>query len=255
MDLTAPFIGFAVGIVIGITGVGGGSLMTPLLLSVFRLNPAVAIGTDLCFAAITKTVGALAHHDAGQVEWQITARLLTGSLPAALGTLAWMHLSGLAKSDAGTLSLWLAAALLLTALIVLNRKAWHALGLRLERWITPPRQGPLTLCCGALLGVLVSLSSIGAGAIGAALVMLLYPRLPAHRVVGTDIAHAVPLTLVAGTGYAVLGLVDWALLGALLVGSVPGIWLGARVTRRLPDGLVRTLLCLSLVMAAVKVIR
>jgi uncharacterized protein len=255
LDSTASLIGFGVGVVIGITGVGGGSLMTPLLLSVFRLHPAVAIGTDLCFAALTKTAGALTHHQAGQVDWRITSRLLAGSLPAALGTLAWMHYSGLTKAGGGLLTLWLGGALLLTALIVLNRKAWHALGLRLERWITPARRGPLTVACGAALGVLVSLSSIGAGAIGAALVMLLHPRLPAHRVVGTDIAHAVPLTLVAGTGYALLGLVDWALLAALLIGSVPGIWLGARVTRRLPESLVRVLLCLSLATAAVKVMR
>ncbi|MEO6659485.1 MAG: sulfite exporter TauE/SafE family protein [Burkholderiaceae bacterium] len=255
MDPIAPLIGFGVGVVIGITGVGGGSLMTPLLLSVFRLHPAVAIGTDLCFAALTKTAGALTHHHAGQVDWRITARLLAGSVPAAVATLAWMHFSGLTKSGGGLLTLWLGGALLLTALIVLNRRAWHALGLRLERWITPARRGPLTVACGVALGVLVSLSSIGAGAIGAALVMLLHPRLPAHRVVGTDIAHAVPLTLVAGSGYALLGLVDWALLAALLIGSLPGIWLGALLTRWLPENLVRVLLCLSLVTAAVKVIR
>jgi uncharacterized membrane protein YfcA len=163
-----------------------------------------------------------------------------------------MHGSGLTKSGAGPLTYVLGSALLLTALIVLYRKAWHALGLRLERWVTPARQGPLTLASGALLGVLVSLSSIGAGAIGAALIMLLHPRLVPQRVVGTDIAHAVPLTLVAGSGYALLGLVDWGLLAALLLGSLPGIWLGARLTRRLPQAVVRTLLCASLVTAALK---
>jgi uncharacterized membrane protein YfcA len=253
LDLTAPLSGFGVGLVIGITGVGGGSLMTPLLLTVFRLPPGLAIGTDLCFAALTKSAGALSHHHAGQVDLRITTWLLAGSLPAALLTLALMHASGLTRHGGGLVSLCLGLALLLTALIVLYRKAWHALGLRLERWVTPARQRPLTLLCGALLGVLVSLSSIGAGAIGAALIMLLYPRLPAHRVVGTDIAHAVPLTLVTGAGYALLGLVDWMLLGALLLGSVPGIWLGARLTRRMPQPVVRTLLCASLVTAAVKV--
>jgi len=253
MDLIATLSGFGVGVIVGLTGVGGGSLMTPLLLTVFKLNPALAIGTDLCFAALTKSAGALTHHRSGHVDWRITAWLLAGSLPAALATLGWMQLSGLTKSGNGVLTTVLGVALLLTALIVLYRKAWHALGLRLERWVTPARRPALTLASGALLGVLVSLSSIGAGAIGAALIMLLYPRLPAHQVVGADIAHAVPLTLVAGTGYALLGLVDWALLGALLLGSVPGIWVGAQLTRRLPQGLVRTLLCLSLVTAAVKV--
>jgi uncharacterized membrane protein YfcA len=253
LDPAAPLVGFGVGVVIGITGVGGGSLMTPLLLTLFRLHPAVAIGTDLCFAALTKTAGAASHHRAGQVDWRIARWLLSGSLPAALATLAAMHFSGLTKSGSGVLNYGLGAALLLTAVIVLYRSAWQALGLRLERWITPARQGPLTLLSGALLGTLVSLSSIGAGAIGAALILLLYPRLSAHRVVGTDIAHAVPLTLVAGSGYAALGLVDWGLLPALLLGSVPGIWLGARLTRRMPQALVRALLCASLVSAAVKV--
>jgi uncharacterized membrane protein YfcA len=252
LDLIAPLSGFGIGVIVGVTGVGGGSLMTPLLLTLFKLNPAVAIGTDLCFAALTKSAGVLSHHQSGQVDWRVAGWLLAGSLPAALATLAWMHGSGLTKSGAGPLTYVLGSALLLTALIVLYRKAWHALGLRLERWVTPARQGPLTLASGALLGVLVSLSSIGAGAIGAALIMLLHPRLVPQRVVGTDIAHAVPLTLVAGSGYALLGLVDWGLLAALLLGSLPGIWLGARLTRRLPQAVVRTLLCASLVTAALK---
>ena len=253
MDLIAPLSGFGVGVVVGLSGVGGGSLMTPLLLSVFKLNPAVAIGTDLCFAALTKSAGALSHHRATHVDWRITGWLLAGSLPAALATLAWMHASELTKAGAGVLSYFLGGALLLTALIVLYRKAWAALGLHLERWVTPARRAPLTLASGALLGTLVSLSSIGAGAIGAVLIILLHPRLTPQRVVGTDIAHAVPLTLVAGSGYAALGLVDWSLLAALLLGSVPGIWLGARLTRRLPQAVVRTLLCVSLVTAALKV--
>ena len=134
------------------------------------------------------------------------------------------------------------------------KKAWHALGLKLERWLTPSRQRRLTVASGVLLGVLVSLSSIGAGAVGATLVLLLYPRLPAARLVGTDIAHAVPLTLVAGIGHATLGHVEWSLLTALLVGSLPGIWLGAQLTKTLPERIVRTLLCISLVTAGLKVI-
>ena len=239
---------------VGITGVGGGSLMTPLLLAVFGLHPAVAIGTDLCFAASTKSAGAVTHHQAGQVDWRITARLLAGSLPAAAATLAGMHFSGLMHRHAGALPVVLGVALLVSACIVVNRRLWMALGLRLERHITAARRKTLTLACGALLGAIVALSSIGAGAIGAALIMLLYPRLPAHRVVGSDIAHAVPLTLLTGIGYAALGLVDWHLLLALLLGSLPGIWLGSRLTRRLPEALIRMLLCLSLATAGLKLI-
>ena len=254
MDFLATLSGFGVGAIIGMTGVGGGSLMTPLLLSVFKLNPAVAIGTDLCFAAITKVAGASSHHRSGHVDWRITGLLLAGSIPAALATVALMHLTGLAKGWASTLTFSLGVALLLTALVVFYKQAWHAVGLRLERWIPESRKAPLTVLCGLVLGVLVSLTSIGAGAIGATLIMLLYPRLASHQVVGTDIAHAVPLTLVAGIGHAALGHVDWQLLLALVIGSVPGIWLGAQLTRRMPERLVRTLLCLSLVTAGIKVI-
>jgi uncharacterized protein len=254
MDWIAIVSGFGVGAIVGMTGVGGGSLMTPLLLSVFKLNPAVAIGTDLWFAALTKTAGSVAHHDAGHVDWRLTRLLLWGSIPASLGTIALMHLTGLTKGWASALTMSLGIALLLTALTVAYRKAWHSVGLRLERWIPDSRKPALTVACGLVLGVLVSLSSIGAGAIGATLIMLLYPRLESHRVVGTDIAHAVPLTFVAGIGHATLGHVDWTLLAALLVGSVPGIWIGAKLTRRMPDKWVRSLLCVSLVAAGVKVI-
>src|SRR5512146_2904505 len=226
--------GFGVGAVVGITGVGGGSLMTPLLMSVFGLHPAAAIGTDLWFAAITKSSGALAHSCHGGVDRTILLRLLAGSIPAALATLGLMALTALTKAWAGTLGVALGVALLLTAVTVAYKQAWHAIGLRLERWLPEARKPALTVAAGVLLGVLVSLSSIGAGAIGATLILLLYPRLPARRLVGTDIAHAVPLTLVAGIGHAWLGHVEWSLLAALLAGSVPGIWLGARLVQQLP---------------------
>jgi uncharacterized membrane protein YfcA len=254
MDWVAVISGFGVGAIVGLTGVGGGSLMTPLLLSVFKLSPAVAIGTDLCFAAITKTAGSVSHHQAGHVDWRITGLLLAGSIPASMATIALMHIAGVSKGWASALTFSLGIALLLTAVTVVYKKAWHALGLRLEAWITDERRPALTVVCGLVLGVLVSLSSIGAGAIGATLIMLLYPRLRPHQIVGTDIAHAVPLTLVAGIGHATLGHVDWVLLGALLVGSIPGIWIGAQMTRRMPERFVRALLCMALVTAGVKVI-
>jgi uncharacterized protein len=254
MDPIAILSGFGVGAIVGMTGVGGGSLMTPLLLTAFKLNPAVAIGTDLWFAAITKTAGSIAHHDAGNVEWRITRLLLAGSIPAALATVALMHLTGITKGWASALTFSLGIALLLTAVTVAYKQVWQRVGIQLERWIPEERKPLLTVLCGLVLGVLVSLSSIGAGAIGATLILLIYPRLTAHRIVGTDIAHAVPLTLVAGIGHATLGHVDWTLLAALLIGSIPGIWLGAKLTRRMPEKLVRALLCVSLVSAGLKVI-
>lgn len=254
MDWIAVIAGFAVGAVVGLTGVGGGSLMTPLLMGVFKLNPAVAIGTDLWFAALTKTGGAIAHHRHGHVDRGITRLLLIGSLPAAVATIAWMHLTGVTRAWSSVLTLSLGIGLLLTAVVVAYRPVWQRLGLRLEAWIPARRKPLLTVLVGALLGVLVTLSSIGAGALGATLILLLYPRLPAPQVVGTDIAYAVPLTLVAGIGHATLGHVDWALLAALLAGSLPGIWLGARLTKSLPDKLIRSLLAGSLLIAGLKVI-
>ncbi|HEY1392100.1 MAG TPA: sulfite exporter TauE/SafE family protein, partial [Methylibium sp.] len=250
----AVISGFGVGAIVGLTGVGGGSLMTPLLISAFRLNPAVAIGTDLWFAALTKTTGSIAHHRAGNVDYRVMSLLLVGSLPASLATIGLMHATGLTKAWASALTVTLGIALLLTAVTVAYRQAWQALGLRLERVITPERRPALTVLAGLILGVLVSLSSIGAGAIGATLILLLYPRMEARRLVGTDIAHAVPLTLIAGIGHASLGHVDWGLLAALLLGSIPGIWIGAQLTKKMPDRVVRALLCVSLVSAGLKVI-
>ena len=254
MDWLAVISGFGVGAIVGMTGVGGGSLMTPLLISVFKLNPAVAIGTDLWFAAVTKTSGSIAHHRHGQVDYRITGLMLLGSIPAAIVTIALMHYTGVTKGWASALTFSLGIALLLTAVTVAYKQAWHSLALRLQRWLPEHRKPALTVLAGLILGVLVSLSSIGAGAIGATLILFLYPQLETRRLVGTDIAHAVPLTLVAGIGHATLGHVDWGLLVALLLGSIPGIWLGAQLTRKMPDRLVRALLCVSLVTAGLKVI-
>ena len=254
MDPIAIISGFGIGAIVGMTGVGGGSLMTPLLIGVFKLHPAVAIGTDLWFAAVTKSGGAWAHHRHGHVDVRIAGLLLAGSIPASIATIALMHFTGVAKGWASGLTVALGIALLLTAVTVAYRQVWQSVALKLEKWLPAARQRRLTIASGVLLGVLVSLSSIGAGAVGATLILLLYPRLPARRLVGTDIAHAVPLTLVAGLGHATLGHIDWPLLGALLMGSLPGIWLGAQLTKALPERLVRTLLCLSLITAGIKVI-
>ena len=254
MDFLAVLSGFGVGAIVGMTGVGGGSLMTPLLMGAFGLAPAVAIGTDLWFAAITKSGGSWVHHRLGHVDYRVTGLLLAGSMPTTVATIALMHYTGITKGWASALTVALGVALLLTAVAVAYRRVWLKVGLQLERWLPPQRLAAFTVASGALLGVLVSLSSIGAGAIGATLLLLLYPRMATHRIVGTDIAHAVPLTLVAGIGHATLGNVEWGLLAALLIGSLPGIWLGARLTKSMPDRLVRGVLCLSLVGAGIKVL-
>lgn len=254
LDFLPIVSGFGVGLIVGLTGVGGGSLMTPLLISVFHLEKAVAIGTDLWFASLTKVSGGIAHHRANHVDYPIMWLLLAGSIPGTLATVFYMHAVGISKSSDSTLTFALGIALLLTAVTIAFRPVWHRVGVWLERWITPQRQPVLTVLCGLILGVLVSLSSIGAGAVGATLILLLYPRLETRRLVGTDIAHAVPLTLVAGIGHATLGNVEWRLLLELLIGSMPGIWVGAHLTKKLPDVLTRFALCGSLVFAANKVL-
>ena len=254
MDWIAVASGFGIGAIVGMTGVGGGSLMTPLLIGVFKLHPAVAIGTDLWFAAATKSGGAWAHHRHGHVDYRITGLLLAGSIPAALAMVALMHFTGITKGWASALTFSLGIALLLTAVVVAFKKTWHALGLRLERWLPARRKTALTVVAGALLGVLVSLSSIGAGALGATMILLLYPRLPAQRLVGTDIAHAVPLTLIAGLGHWWLGSVDWAMLASLLIGSIPGIIFGSQLAPKLPERVLRPILAAVLVLVGLRLV-
>jgi uncharacterized membrane protein YfcA len=255
MDLLTILCGFGVGLIVGMTGVGGGSLMTPLLITQFHVGKAVAIGTDLWFACLTKVSGSAAHTRAGNVDYRIVALLLAGSLPSTLLTLGYMRWVGLSKHTDGVLSVALGVALLLTAITLAFRPLWFRIGFWLERWITPRRRPALTVLSGLILGVLVSLSSIGAGAVGATMILLLYPRLEMRKLVGIDIAHAVPLTLVAGIGHASLGNVHWLLLVQLLLGSVPGIWLGSHLTKSLPEVLTRSALCAALLFAGSAVLR
>lgn len=228
--------------------------MTPLLISVFNLDKAVAIGTDLWFAGLTKVSGSVAHHRENHVDYHIVKNLLLGSIPATVATMVYMHVVGLSKSSDNTLAYALGIALVLTAITVAFRPLWFKVGIWLEKFITRERRPLLTVMCGAVLGVLVSLSSIGAGALGATMILLLYPRLDMKRLVGSDIAHAVPLTIVAGIGHASLGNVHWALLLELLLGSLPGIWIGAKLTKHLPETITRFALCICLLLAARKIL-
>jgi uncharacterized membrane protein YfcA len=253
-DWMAIAAGAGVGLIVGLTGVGGGSLMTPLLISVFHMEKAIAIGTDLWFAGLTKVSGSVAHHRENHVDYHIVKRLLWGSIPATIATMVYMHLVGMSKRSDSTLAYALGVALVLTAVTVAFRPVWFKVGIWLERYITHQRRPALTVLCGAILGVMVSLSSIGAGALGATMILLLYPRLDMKRLVGSDIAHAVPLTIVAGIGHASLGNVNWMLLMELLIGSLPGIWVGAKLTKHLPETITRFALCICLLIAAKKVL-
>jgi len=250
------FAGFLVGVLVGLTGVGGGSLMTPILLLVFGIKPSVAVGTDLLFAAITKSGGSWVHHKHDNIDWHITGRLAAGSVPATAVTL-WV-LSQIGVDNHGTsnlISRALGVALLLTASSLIFRR--HLLAFARRRTTTERTEkqtARLTVVLGVVVGVLVSITSVGAGALGVTALVFLYPHLPTRRIVGSDIAHAVPLTLVAGLGHWWLGTVDLPLLLNLVLGSLPGIALGAHLVSRVPERGLRSLLAAVLLLVGGKLI-
>lgn len=242
--------GFGVGFLVGLTGVGAGALMTPLLISGFGVAPAVAVGTDLLFASLTKASAAMRHHRLGNVDWLILKWLALGSIPAAALTLLWLFAAAADTQAVSDLIRGVLAVVLLASAIVIPL---------CPMLLSPAREGEagrveprrwITLAFGALLGGLVALTSVGAGAIGVAALSLLYPRLFARRIVGTDVVHAIPLAFVSGAGHLGLGHVDWGILATLLAGSIPGIALGTRLTGLLPDWLLRAVLSMVLVYAA-----
>ena len=241
MDIAYSLAGLGVGFIVGLTGVGGGSLMTPLLVLLFGITPSVAVGTDLLYASITKAGGTVVHSLKNTIEWKIVGWLALGSIPAALIVVSFLSgRKALSTSQEQIFSFSLGIMLLLTALSLLFRKSIQAWAARRATGTPSPILKPLyTVLVGAFIGVAVSLSSVGAGAVGVTALVLLYPNLSAAKIVGTDIVHAVPLTLVAGLGHASLGHIDWSLLGALLLGSLPGVAVGSMLSTRLPDVFVR----------------
>ncbi|MYM86528.1 TSUP family transporter [Rugamonas sp. FT82W] len=256
MDLSFVASGFAVGLLVGMTGVGGGSLMTPLLTLLFGVSPAVAVGTDLAFASLTKGVGTFTHRMRGTVHWEIVRRLCLGALPAALvASLALKHFGTLNQEIGLVIRYMIAGSVMLTVVALMFKRKMLA-------WIMaePSRQlqgralTVATIVAGAVLGTLVTISSIGAGAIGATLLVMLYPRLSAAEVAGTDIAYAVPLTAIAAIGHWWLGSINWSLLLTLLVGSLPGITIGSYAARAVPERLLRGLLAFTLVAVAAKLV-
>ena len=245
--------GFLVGALVGVTGVGGGSLMTPILIMLFGVSPATAVGTDLLFAAITKTVGSLVHGYNRTIEWQVVRRLAAGSIPATV--LALILLSTLHSGSGGARQLitaMLAGALLLTAASLIARNRISALYAHRLAGLDDRTIMLLTVATGATLGVLVTFSSVGAGAIGVVALVLLYPRIPTARIVGSDIAHAVPLTLVAGLGHGIMGSLDVHTLVSLLAGSLPGVLAGSLISARIPEVALRYVLAAVLVVVGAK---
>jgi uncharacterized membrane protein YfcA len=247
--------GFLVGALVGMTGVGGGSLMTPLLVLLFGFHPATAVGTDLLYASVTKSVGTAVHHKGETVDWQIVRQLALGSVPAAIVTLSLMGYFGVKGAhSAFLLNVLLGSALLVTSLAVFFRP-W------ILRWaghhidaMQPKRLTGWTVFLGVVLGVLVSITSVGAGALGTTALLILYPKLPVARIAGSDIAHAVPLTLIAGIGHWLMGSVDLTLMASLLVGSIPGVIVGSLVATRSSDAVLRPVLAITLLVSSLKLL-
>ena len=243
--------GFGVGLLVGLTGVGGGSLMTPILILLFGVHPSTAVGTDLLYAAATKSGGVVVHGWARTIHWPAVIRLAAGSIPASLLTLLVLWQLDLSTEAArGLVNSVLCFALLLTATSLIFRKlVIEKLRTRMER-VDEATIARATVLVGAGLGVIVSISSVGAGAVGVTALLLLYPQLPMARIVGSDIAHAVPLTLIAGIGHWAMGAIDWQLMGVLLIGSLPGIAIGSYFAVRVPETALRLLLAGILIVVA-----
>lgn len=248
-ELVYVLCGLAVGAIVGLTGVGGGSLMTPILLH-FGIAPTSAVGTDLLYAAITKAGGVYVHSSKRNVDWRITAELALGSVPAALVTLWIMHAGDFDPEAVNKfIKIMLGYALLFTSLAILFKQQLLDYSHRNDIWITRMtrrQQAVATIGTGVLLGAMVTITSIGAGALGTVALFLLYPLLPTVKLVGTEIAHAVPLTLVAGLGHASVGNVDWGLLASLLAGSLPGIYVGSHLAHTVSDRYLRPALAVML---------
>jgi uncharacterized membrane protein YfcA len=246
--------GFVVGLLVGLTGVGGGSLMTPILVLFFHIKPALAVGTDLLYASVTKSVGIFAHGKLGNIDWKIVRLLAYGSVPASILTTLYLRDQDIASDAAvNTIKFWLGIALLVTSLSVLFRSQLAKLSKK-EHLVNAQWTPYLTVTLGLVLGALVTLTSVGAGALGVTALLIIYPNRPINTIIGSDIAHAVPLTLVAGLGHASIGTVDYNLLGTLLIGSIPGIWIGSHLSSKMAEHWVRIALALILIFVGLKLV-
>jgi hypothetical protein len=258
VSLATTTAGFLVGAAVGMTGVGGGALMTPLLLLIFGYAPATAVGTDLWFAALTKIVGGGVHQSRGGVDWVVLRRMFIGSIPATLLTLWWMNATRTNATTQGTIVHALGWVLLVTSVAMLLRARIQAFALSLRTNAAQAfkaAQPVLTVIAGGILGVLVPLTSVGAGSLGTVMILYIYPvRMTPARLAGTDIVHAIPIALLAGAGHLLMGNVQLPLLGGLLLGSIPGVIIGALVAHRAPEAIMRAVIAFILAIVALKLL-
>jgi uncharacterized membrane protein YfcA len=257
-ELPIAVTGLLVGTIVGITGVAGGALMTPILVMMFGIAPTTAVGTDLLYACTTKLFGTAVHQKHGTIDWQVVRRLALGSLPGAVLTLWWMQTNGMGGIKDGAIIVAIGVALGITALGMVFKEQLHSFGTKLrvgdsERF--KALQPGLTVLAGTFLGVMVTMTSVGAGAIGTVMLVYLYPlRLTGGRLVGTGLAHAIPLTLIAGLGHLTLGNVNLTLMANLLIGSIPGVLVGSFISARAPVKLVQHTIAGTLLIVSYKML-
>jgi uncharacterized membrane protein YfcA len=253
MDLTLPATGFAVGVLIGLTGIGGGAIMTPFLILVLGTRPVVAVGTDLVYGAVTKLVGAYFHWRQGTVDTRLAMRLAVTSVPAgllAVAALRAMPQSGI-DADAAVRRVLGAVLILVAALMLLRLRSPVAFAVP-ERW-RAMLQGPGTYAIGALVGALVGFTSVGSGSLLVPFLVSVYP-LTTPQIVGTDVFHAAILVTATAAGHAQGQSVDWLLAASLLLGSVPGVTVGSWMAPRVSPKWLRAGLAALLLLTGINLI-
>jgi uncharacterized protein len=255
IDILYPLSGFAVGMMVGLTGVGGGALMTPLLILLFGVHPSTAVGTDLLYAGTTKAAGTVVHNAGKTVDWRIVKLLATGSIPATVLIVLMFSLLGMqGKFTGDVIQTAIGCIVFMTAIALIFRTQIVGFYAHHHKKLSQATTRNATIAIGFILGVMVSLTSVGAGVIGVTALIMLYPDLPTPRIIGSDIAHAVPLALIAGSGYWIAGAVDFWVMAQLLMGSIPGIIIGSLFVPRMNDLVLRILLASVLIFAGSKLL-
>lgn len=250
-DILIVGVALVVGVLVGLTGVGAGAVMTPVLVAGFAVPLPVAIATDLLFATVTKMFGSIFHHRNGAIDWRLSGKLWLGSIPGTIVGIV-LVLFFVSRSSTEWLMWPLAAVVFITAISLAKR----AISPQVTTVTKPPSTSRLARAVPAAggfgIGSAVALTSVGAGVLGMALLVRISPPdTPPQKLVGTDLVHAIPIALIAGVAYGVAGLVDWGLLATMLIGSIPGVALGSMFSKNAPARLLKGILAVMLMIAVV----
>jgi len=267
VDVTVILAGLIVGFVVGLTGMGGGALMTPVLVLFFGVTPLAAVSSDLVAAAIMKPVGSWVHMRRGTIHWPLVRWLVLGSVPSAFAGVLVLkalggssHVQDVVKIALGVALLLAAGSIVLKAYLSLTDRVRRRLALARGEEVAPVEVGPPvvrplpTVLIGAVGGLIVGMTSVGSGSLIIIALLALYPTLTANRLVGTDLVQAVPLVASAALGHLLFGDFQLDLTGSLLIGSIPGVFLGAQLSSRAPGGLIRRALVVVLLASGLKLL-